>query len=52
MDKKRLKTDLDELCSATEDNWYEHDYYLDLKTGRMLLASGSLHRSTERQELR
>lgn len=29
--------DLDELCSAIEDNSYEHEYYLDLETGEILL---------------
>ena len=37
--KKTLKIDLDELCSAMEDSSYEHDYYLDLKTGEILLIS-------------
>ena len=35
MDKKRLKIDLDELCSAMEDSSYRHNYYLDLKTGEI-----------------
>jgi hypothetical protein len=40
MEKKRLlKTDLDELRSAFEDNSYEHDYYLDLETGEILFLS-------------
>lgn len=37
--KKALKIDLDELCSAMEDSSYEHNYYLDLKTGEILLIS-------------
>lgn len=37
--KKTLNIDLDELCSALEDSSYEHDYYLDLKTGEILLIS-------------
>jgi hypothetical protein len=37
--KKTLKIDLDELCSAMEDSSYEHNYYLDLKTGEILLIS-------------
>lgn len=37
--KKTLKVDLDELCSAMEDGSYEHNYYLDLKTGEILLIS-------------
>ena len=39
MEKKTLKIDLDELCSAMEDSSYEHNYYLDLKTGDLLLIS-------------
>lgn len=37
--KKTLKIDLDELCSAMEDSSYENNYYLDLKTGEILLVS-------------
>jgi len=37
--KKRLKICLDELCSAMEDSSYEHRYYLDLKTGEIVLIS-------------
>ncbi len=37
--KKRLKICLDELCSAMEDSSYEHIYYLDLKTGEIVLIS-------------
>jgi len=37
--KKALHIDLDELCSAMEDSSYEHEYYLDLKTGEILLVS-------------
>jgi len=37
--KKTLKINLDELCSAMEDSSYEHNYYLDLKTGEILLIS-------------
>jgi len=36
---KRLKICLDELCSAMEDSSYEHSYYLDLKTGEIVLVS-------------
>jgi len=35
--KKTLKIYLDELCSAMDDSSYEHDYYLDLETGEILL---------------
>lgn len=38
-EEKTLKVDLDELCSAMEDSFYEHNYYLDLKTGEILLIS-------------
>ena len=34
--KKRLKIDLDELCSAMDDSSYEHEYYLDLQMGEIL----------------
>ncbi len=39
MRRKRLNVDLDELCSAMEDSSYEHNYYLDLKTGEIVLVS-------------
>ena len=39
MDRKSLKIDLDELCSAMEDSSYEHEHYLDLKTGEILFLS-------------
>ena len=38
-ENKRLKICLDELCSAMEDSSYEHSYYLDLKTGEIVLVS-------------
>lgn len=37
--KKKLKLNMDELCSAMEDNSYEHEYYLDLETGEILFMS-------------
>jgi cellulose biosynthesis protein BcsQ len=37
--KKILRIDLDELCSAMEDSSDEHNYYLDLGTGKLLLIS-------------
>ena len=37
--KKRLKIDLDELCSAMDDSSYEHEYYLNLQTGEILFIS-------------
>jgi len=37
--RKSLNIDLDELCSAMEDSSYEHEYYLDLKTGEILFLS-------------
>jgi len=39
MDKKSLKINLDELCSAMDDSSYEHEHYLDLKTGEILIVS-------------
>lgn len=48
MDRKSLKIDLDELCSAMEDSSYEHEYYLDLKTGEILFLSEYMdHEETE-----
>jgi len=38
-ENRRLKICLDELCSAMEDSSYEHSYYLDLKTGEIVLVS-------------
>jgi len=38
-EQKTLKIDLAELCSALEDSSYEHNYYLDLKTGEILFIS-------------
>jgi hypothetical protein len=37
--KKTLKINLDELCSAMEDSSHEHEYYLDLVTGEILLLT-------------
>ncbi len=37
--KKTLKIDLDELCSAMEDNSCEREHYLDLVTGEILLLT-------------
>lgn len=39
MGRKRLNVDLDQLCSAMEDSSYQHEYYLDLKTGEIVLVS-------------
>jgi len=49
--KKRLKIDLDELCSAMDDSSYEHDYYVDLKTGEILFLSDYME-DEEREKLR
>jgi hypothetical protein len=38
--KKTLKIDLDELCSAMEDNSYENEHYIDLETGEILVLFG------------
>jgi len=37
--KRRLKIDMDELCSAMDDSSYEHCYYLDLQTGEIVFIS-------------
>ncbi|NQT48871.1 MAG: hypothetical protein HQ578_07860, partial [Chloroflexi bacterium] len=50
-DDKTLRTDLDEICSAMEDSSYEHDYYLDLRTGEILLVSGYMD-DAESEKLR
>ncbi len=39
MGKKALNIDLAELCEAMEDNYYEHEYFLDLETGEILFIS-------------
>jgi hypothetical protein len=39
VEKKALNIDLDGLCSAMEDSSPEHNYYLDLNTGEILLVS-------------
>ncbi len=49
--KKTLKINLDELCSAIEDNSYENEYYLDLETGEILFLSEYLD-DEERGKLR
>jgi len=36
---RKLKIDIDELISAMDDASYEHSYYLDVKTGRILLVT-------------
>ena len=37
--KKILRIDLDKLCSAMEDSSGEHNYYLDIEIGKLLLIS-------------
>ena len=37
--KKSLKIDMEELCAAMEDSSWEHDRYLDLESGEILLFS-------------
>ena len=39
MEKKTLHVDLGELCEAMDNNSYENQYYLDLKTGEILFIS-------------
>jgi hypothetical protein len=36
---RKLKVDIDELISAMDDSSYEHNYYLDVETGRILLVT-------------
>lgn len=36
---RKLKIDVDELISAMDDASYEHNYYLDVETGRTLLVT-------------
>jgi hypothetical protein len=36
---KKLNIDLGELCDALEDGSHEHEYYLDLETGDILMVS-------------
>ena len=38
-ERKFLKVNLDELCSAMEDSSEEHAYYLDLQTSEILFSS-------------
>lgn len=37
--RKALNIDIEELCAAMEDGSYEHEYYLDLDSGEVLLLS-------------
>lgn len=39
MNEKRLKIDIEDLTMAMEESSYEHEYFLDLRTGEMLLIS-------------
>lgn len=39
MEKKALNINLDELCEAMGNSSYEHEYFLDLETGEILLLS-------------
>ena len=45
---KTLKINLDELCTAMEDSSYEHEYYLDLETGEIVLVSEWMEEESER----
>jgi len=47
-ERKLLKVDLDELCSAMEDSSWEHTYYLDLETGEILFVSDMKDEETEK----
>lgn len=37
--RKALNIDIEELCAAMEDGSHEHEYYLDLDSGEVLLLS-------------
>jgi len=47
-ERKLLKVDLDELCSAMEDSSWEHTYYLDLETGEILFVSDMKDEETKK----
>ncbi len=51
MNEKRLKIDLDDLTMAMEESSYEHEYFLDLQTGEILLISDYMD-SDETAEVR
>jgi hypothetical protein len=36
---RTLKIDIDELCTAIDDNSWEHHYYLSLETGEVVFDS-------------
>jgi hypothetical protein len=44
---RKLKVDIDELISAMDDASYEHNYYLDVKTGRILLVTNETRSQLE-----
>ena len=45
---KRLKVDFEEIAFCMEDqNRYDHDYYLDTKTGEVVTISGEVIRAIE-----
>ena len=39
MEKRTLNIDLNELCEAMEERSYDHEYYLDLETGKIIFIS-------------
>ncbi len=44
---RKLKINIEELASAMEDASYEHSYYLDLETGRILFVTEETHTQLE-----
>ncbi len=51
MNEKRLKIDIEDLTMAMEESSYEHEYFLDLQTGEILLISDYMD-SRETAEVR
>jgi len=47
-ERRLLKVDLSELCSAMEDSSWEHTYYLDLETGGILFMSDMKDEETKK----
>jgi len=44
---RKLKVDIDELISAMDDSSYEHNYYLDVETGQILLVTDEIRSQLE-----
>jgi hypothetical protein len=45
--KRRLPIDLDELAAALDDNSWEHHYYLDLTSGKVILVTDEMRLDLE-----